>query len=302
MTRRVRWTLIAVLAAVVAGGAVLALTMANRPASARDAALDYLQALASGAAAEVRASGIEASEDALAAFEGATALIEDAQVTEVEENGDTAAATVSFRLDGDAHEATLPLSHRDGRWVVGTAALGTLSAETEPGAFVAVGDAVFAVGDEQMLLPARYPVSAAPAALLSGEAAVDILPGESTSVAVEAQLRAEATDAAQKLLDDHLTGCAAEKPQDGTPPAGCGIRIPWGTEFAAVDGIRFRIEQLPDVELSATSFRADGGVLVATVTGTGQDGAPRTTTYRTDSWSVRGDVAFTADGVELSVW
>nr|WP_017203945.1 hypothetical protein [Microbacterium barkeri] len=66
--------------------------------------------------------------------------------------------------------------------------------------------------------------------------------------------------------------------------------------------IRYRIERSPTVTLTPTAFVADGGILVATITGTGQDGSPRTTTYRTDSWSVRGDVAFSADGIELSVW
>lgn len=109
-----------------------------------------------------------------------------------------------------------------------------------------------------------------------------------------------ASDRAQHELDALLTACAESTAS--TPPPHCGIRIPWGTEFAAVAGIRYRVEQLPHLELDGDSFTAEGGVLIATVTGTGQDGAPRTETYRTDDWAVRGDVTVSDDEVEIDVW
>jgi len=107
---------------------------------------------------------------------------------------------------------------------------------------------------------------------------------------------------AQQALDDHLEECTSAEVSDDAVPDGCGIRIPWGTEFAAVDDVRFRIEQLPVLELTDGGFVADGGVLVATVSGTGQDGSPRTETYRTDSWTLRGGVTVEGDTVELDVW
>ncbi|MBO9626313.1 MAG: hypothetical protein J7484_08065 [Microbacterium sp.] len=105
---------------------------------------------------------------------------------------------------------------------------------------------------------------------------------------------------AQEALDRRLTACAAHA--GAAPPEHCGIRIPWGTEFAVVSGIRFRIETLPVLAVDGSSFTAAGGSLVATVTGTGQDGAPRTETYRTDDWTVRGDLLVDGSAIDVSIW
>ena len=127
------------------------------------------------------------------------------------------------------------------------------------------------------------------------------VPGASPTATAEPTPAADPLVLAQQQLDDHLEGCT-EDIDGGAVPEGCGIRIPWGTEFATIDSIRFRIEQLPVLDLVDDGFTADGGILVATVSGTGQDGAPRTETYRTDSWSLRGDVSITGDDVDLDVW
>ncbi len=107
---------------------------------------------------------------------------------------------------------------------------------------------------------------------------------------------------AQQALEEHLEDCTADEVAENTVPDGCGIRIPWGTEFAAVDDVRFRIEQMPELELTDGAFVADGGILIATVSGTGQDSGPRTETYRTDSWTLRGDATFDGHDVDLDVW
>lgn len=107
---------------------------------------------------------------------------------------------------------------------------------------------------------------------------------------------------AQRLLDDHLEDCTAEEVTGDAAPQGCGIRIPWGTEFADVDGIRFRIERMPVLSLTDDGFVADDGVLVATVSGTGHDGAARVETYRTESWQLRGDLTVDGDEVDIDVW
>lgn len=278
---------------------VLIWQAASRPATAEETASSYLHALASGDAAAVEATGIEVSDAALDAFAEASEFIEGAQVAAVDESDGVATADVEFRLGGEERSAQLTLTTIDGRWTVKASALGTMTATTTIGSFVEIGDQTFPAEERVDLLPAEYTVSAAPTSLVAGESPMLLLPGESADVALEASLRPEATDAAQEQLDAHLDACTAPAQ---TVPEGCGIRIPWGTEFRAVTDIRFRAEQLPVLTLTATGFSADGGVLVATVTGTGQDGSARTTTYRTESWSVRGDIAFTADGMELTAW
>ncbi|WP_314098416.1 hypothetical protein [Microbacterium foliorum] len=118
-----------------------------------------------------------------------------------------------------------------------------------------------------------------------------------TSVATDADVQ----QLAQQQLDDHLGSCI-EDAVGAVLPEGCGLRIPWGTEFAAVDRVRMRIDRLPTLELTDEGFVAEDGVLVVTVTGTGQNGSARTETYRTDSWSVRGDVTRDGTNVALDVW
>lgn len=107
---------------------------------------------------------------------------------------------------------------------------------------------------------------------------------------------------AQRQLDAHLSECTAEGMSGAVFPARCGIEIPWGTDFTRVDGGEFRIERLPLLEITDDGFVATGGVLVATLSGVGQDGAPRTGTYRTDTWSVRGDLTGDGEDLVLTVW
>lgn len=144
------------------------------------------------------------------------------------------------------------------------------------------------------------------AVALIGAAAWLLWPGEDAATgareahgAAETVSGAEATELAQKQLDEHLTECTRPAPE---PPPSCGIRIPWQADFTAVDEIRYRIEQTPTVMLAPPSFRADDGILVATVSGTGMDGAAETMTYRTENWMLRGDVSIKGDEVVLSPW
>ncbi|HWS50009.1 MAG TPA: hypothetical protein VN241_03275 [Microbacterium sp.] len=291
----------AVALVVLLGAGVWIWLAASRPSTPAQSAASFLRALESGDVGAVEATGITAPQSALDAFTGASTLIEQGEVERIDEDGDRAAATVSFHLAGDAHTATILLSHADGRWVVDDSTLGSLTATTTMGSFVAIGEAVVGSGDDVALLPATYTVEAAPTELLSGEAAIVVLPGRATETIVEGQLREVATAAAQAELDRHLETCTAPVTGEKAPDA-CGIRIPWGADLAAVTGIRFRIERLPTLSLEGTSFHADDGALVATVSGTALDGRDASFTYRTDTWSVRGDVTFTADDLQLSVW
>jgi hypothetical protein len=277
----------------------------NRPATAEEAAVAYLRALESGDRAAVEATGAVVAPVTLDAFSGATELVEDSEVTSIRGDdsapvgGATATAEIAFRLGDEEHTAELTLSPIDGRWVVDESGRGSVTASPSIGSFASVGEQTVPAGEAVSLLPATYTVSAAPAVLLDGESSVTVLPGDEVSLDIDVSLRAEATAAAQKQLEDHLEACTAPS---STPPEGCGIRIPWGTEFRAVSEYRSRIEKLPTLSLTGTAFTADDGVLVITVAGTGQDGAKREATYRTDSWSVRGDVRFSADDVVLTAW
>lgn len=300
--RRARWWLIGGAAGLVLAAAGMWIWQSTAPSSTpEEAALDYLHALESGDPDAVAATGMKVSTTALDAFDAATSLIEDAEVTRVREDTDgaSAVADISFRLDGAEQEAQLSLGVVEDRWIVDSAGLGSLTIESSIGSDVAIGDATIPAGKGIPLLPATYTVAAAPTTLLDGERSVSVLPGTKTSATVDVAVRPEATAAAQDSLDELLETCTAPAT---TEAEGCGIRIPWRTEFRDVTGIRYRIDESPTIALSPAGFTAEGGVLVATVTGTGQNGEPRTTTYRTDSWSLRGDVSFTADGLVLSPW
>lgn len=299
MNRRLRVavTIAVVVLVITLGGWFLVSSL--RSPSPEDAALAYLRALEDGDPQAVKATGAEVPASALAALDGATARIEHPAVTAVQGTGEARRVEVSFRLDGEEHDAELSVSAVDGRWVVDSSWLGALEPNTTIGTAVTIGEAALPGGEQTALLPGRYRVAAAPVALLDGTADAVVLPGETTTVELQTVLRPDAVEAAQRQLDEHLETCTAPAP---SPPPGCGIRLPWGVDFRAVTEIRYRIDQQPTVSLTPPGFHAAGGVLVATVTGTGQDGAPRTTTYRSDDWSLRGDVEFTAEGLRLTAW
>lgn len=107
------------------------------------------------------------------------------------------------------------------------------------------------------------------------------------------------TGRAQQRWDALLAACTS--PADAVPPS-CGLRIPWAADLVTIDSVRFRIEQPPQLTLTPPTFRAEGGILVATVTGTGHDGAAKSVTYRTEDWMLRGDVDITRKGVDLIPW
>lgn len=109
----------------------------------------------------------------------------------------------------------------------------------------------------------------------------------------------DAEELAQQQLDALLEECTRPAAQ---PPPSCGIQIPSAADFAAVDSIQYRIEQAPVLTFSPPTFRADDGILVATVTGTAVDGAEKTMTYRTENWMLRGDAELTDDSVVLEPW
>lgn len=300
MTRR-RSIVLAVIVAVAIAAGGLAAFLLTRSASPEDVTLEYFRALESGQQDAVAATGIEVSSDTLAMFAAAEDHVSDARVLTTTTDGATADVTVAYVLDGDAQESVLSLAQDGVSWRLDTAtALGTVSATTDTGG-VSVGDdgTTIMTTESTPALPAVYDLVAAPVAVLDADERVVVLPGQDTPATLVPELRPEAVDVAQERVDEHLTDCATPA---AIVPDSCGIRIPWAADLARVDEIRYRIDEMPTVTLDTVSFRADGGVLVATVTGTDHEGTAASKTYRTTDWSVRGDVSFTADDIELSVW
>lgn len=304
MTRRgIAWLIGGVLAVLLVVAGVSIWSSLQRPATPEEVALAYLDALAAGDPSAVDDLGVDVSAEAGAALHGATGLITDPEVRPAPDDrdpdDDAAVVEVAFRLGGEHRTADLELRRADGRWQLDAGALGRVSADSTIGATVEVGGSVLPLGEELRLLPAAYTVSASPSTLLEGETPLVVLPGTTVEATVDAVPRPAATVAAQEQLDALVKACTTAAT---AVPERCGIRIPWGTEFRAVTSIAYRVETPPALTLTGEAFAADGGVLVATVTGTGLDGTARTTTYRTESWALRGDVAFTPDGVELAPW
>lgn len=300
-TRPWAWLVAAMIAVLLVVAVIVIWQAQSRAGSADEAARAYLRALESGDAAAVRDTGIDLSDEALQAFDDADSVVSEATVISVDEKGSNATAHVSFTLGGAEHDADLALVRSDGRWVPDGSGLAEVTVSTTAGTAVSIGDIVLDVSTALALVPAVYTVAAAPAAYLTGSVHVVALPGAADEVEVETSLRPETTAAAQQRLDALLEACAKET---ALPADGCGIRIPWGTEFRTVDDAAFRIDTMPTVALAddGTSFTASGGKLVATLTGTARGGGSRTTTYRSENWAVRGDVTFAGNEMTLTVW
>lgn len=303
MKRRTAWATAGAVLFVVVAGLVLGGLLLRPDGTPADVAGSYLDALASGdgaAAVSLLAEGAPPAEAFTAAFAGAAERVQDPAVDAVAESGATAVATVSYRLGDERTTADLDLSKTTGRWLlIAPAALGAVQADPALGSHVAIGAAVLPSGDPIRLLPAVYRVDAAPAELVSGSATAVVTAGGTSRLPVPASLKPAATARAGERLHELLATCTS--PATAVPD-GCGISIPWAADLASVTDIRYRVEREPELTVDGSSFLAASGVLVATVTGRAPDGAEKSVTYRTEDWSVPGDVTFTADDIQLSPW
>lgn len=294
---------IVIAALVLVVGGWLAWSFFTRPPGPDATAEAFLEALAAGdgAAAVDLMEAPRPDTDLAAAFAGAGSYLTDPAVEGVgaAEGGQTR-ADVTFTLDGEGRTTSFGLVEQEGRWLVAPDALGALTASTTLGDAVLVGGEPVTKDTEVALLPAVYPVDAAPAGIVSGSTTAVVLPGETTDAAVQASVSPEAEARAQEQLDGYAESCA--EPADAVP-AHCGLRIPWGADLATLDSLAFRVEQTPEVTLSddLRTFAATGGVIVATATGTTRDGEQASFTYRADDWALRGTVSLTADGMQLAV-
>jgi hypothetical protein len=292
-----------VLAGTVVVGAGLAWWLLSRPPGPDETARAFLEALAAGdgdralALAEPPAGDV----DIATALGGASAYLTDPAVVGVEKIDDGAArAAVTFTLDGEDRSVSFGLVERDGGWIVAADAFGALSATTTLGEAVLAGGVPVRAGSEVALLPAVYPVQAAPEGVLTGAMTVAVLPGETTTAEVAASVSPEATRLAQEQLDAYAGECTTTA--SAVPPH-CGLRVPWAADLATLDSIAFRVEALPQVALSPDlrTFAATSGIVVATATGTTRDGGSASFTYRADDWALRGTIALSADEMQLAV-
>ena len=294
--------------AIAAGAvAVVALTAggiwwaSTRPPSAADAVRGYFAALESGDAEA--ALGFTQVDDtirdaAAAAYSGAEARVSGAVIGDAAEDDDAARVEVTYSLEGESHATTLLLENDDG-WTIEDG-LGTLTASTTLGDTVVIGDLSTRADEPVALLPAVYAVAGAPPGIVEGSAVAAVRLGETTAVAVTAELSADAGALAQAQLDAYADACT--QPAAAIPDH-CGLRVPWAADLATLTSITFRVEERPVLELAAErgSFAATGGVVVATATGTTRDGEEAAFTYRADDWALRGTIDFIDGQLVLKV-
>ena len=303
MRRRTTFAIAAAAAVLIAGGAFVWWLIA-RPPTAEESAMRYLHALESGdfaAVDDLRAEPLEpAAETVLEqAFAGASEHVRSPKIDRLVAEDDATTVHATVELAGEEHALTFDLAAKRGRWLLAGDYLGELTVSTRLGDSAWVGDALAPVAAPIRLLPAVYPVVAAPRGLLAGEGSAIVADGR-TQVALDTTLTNEATDRAQKQLDSYADSCAAPAV---AVPAHCGLKVPWAADLAILNDLTFRIETRPTVHLSpdGTTFAATDGVIVATARGSTREGATGSFTYRAEDWALRGTITFTGDEMVLAV-
>ncbi|GAA1958338.1 hypothetical protein [Microbacterium deminutum] len=301
MKRGVVIAIVAAAALVVAGGATAAWLL-TRPPSAEAVADAYLRALSEGDFATIQGlvgGGDSDGRQLESAFSGASGHISDYSVRLSGESDAARTARADVELGGEKAVVTFSLTQQDGRWKVADY-LASLEVKTTMGDSARVGGVLVPAGEPVPLLPAVYPVTAAPQGLLVGDASAIVTNQEPVSVSLAPTLSPGAGELAQQRLDAYADDCAKPAP---TVPGNCGLRVPWAADLASLDSIAFRIDTYPVVALAQDghSFDALGGRIVATATGTTRAGAPGSFTYETDEWALRGTVTFQGDEMVLAV-
>lgn len=275
----------------------------TRQPSADAVAEDYLRALSEGDFAAIEGLIVDGGEGLAqveTAFSGATAYISDYSFDIVDDDAGTRSVRATVELGGERGVVGFSLTREGGGWRVGADHLATLEVETTIGDSVRVGGVLVAAATPVALLPAVYPVTAAPAGLVLGETSAIVTNEAPATATVDATLSPEATALAQEQLDSYADACAT--PADAVP-GNCGLRVPWAADLASLSSIAFRIDAYPVLALAADgeSFAATDGQIVATATGTTRAGAPGAFTYRAEDWALRGTVTFAGDEMVLAV-
>lgn len=283
----------------------------TRPPSVEDAARDYLAALSAGDFAAIDAMrGTDLDEDAerilTDAFAGADAFVAEPRVEDIAPDAEMTKVRASALIAGERRDVSFALRDDGGTWKLTGDYLASLEVtvlagtDAPLGDSVWVGDALAPTGSSVLLLPAEYPVHAAPRGLLTGAASVPLSTDGAITIRIEASLTPEASAAGQKELDAYAAACTQPAP---TVPLNCGLRIPWAADLAMLGSLVFRVEQVPVLTFAADhrTFAATGGVVIATATGVTPDGETATFTYRADDWALRGTVTFQGDEMVLAV-
>ena len=287
-------------ALVIAGG--VAAWLLSRPASASEVADQYLRALADGDATKIDGllAGEGLSEQTEATFAGASAYITDYSVDLAAESDAVRTARADVELGGAPAVVVFSLTQQDGRWTIGEDSLASLRVETSIGDSVHVGGVLVPASTELPVLPAVYPVTAAPVEFLTGEESAAVTNEAPVTVTIDAAISPDAADVAQEQLDAYADTCA--RPATAVPDS-CGVRVPWAADLATLSSIAFRIDTYPTLVLApdGRSFAAAGGDIVATATGTTRAGQEDSFTYRADDWALRGSVSFEGDEMVLEV-
>ncbi|MGO1770550.1 MAG: hypothetical protein ACTHZX_11405 [Microbacterium sp.] len=107
-------------------------------------------------------------------------------------------------------------------------------------------------------------------------------------------------EAVDEAFSSYLDECTA--PATSVPER-CGIVVPWAADLASLEELDFEVEKAPALttDLDAGRFVASDGVLTATATGTTDDGATGSFSYRTESWTLRGTIRNDDGRVVLAV-
>lgn len=302
MKRGVVIGLVAAVAILAAAGGIAA-WLVTRPASPHAVAEDYLRALSVGDFAGIQGLLADGGADAGVAgtaLAGAESYISDYTFDLEDGAAGTKTVHADVTLAGRPATVGFVLVQQDERWKVGDDYLAVVTIQTSIGDSVRVGGALVPVDSPVSLLPAVYPVTAAPAGLVTGESTALVTNESPVTVSVDAALSPDAVTAAQEHIDGYADACA--EPAEAVPQ-NCGLRIPWAADLATLSSVDFRIDAYPVVTLAddGSSFSATGGDIVATAFGTTRDGAAGTFTYRADDWALRGSIAFEGDEMVLAV-
>lgn len=299
--------------AVLVAGVVLTGLLVAQPPSAEDAARAYLTALSEGDFARIDdMMAVRGDEDrhrvVAEAFASAEDYIDDPRIEEISSaQAGVTAVRASAELDGDRRDLHFALSDSGGGWTLAGDYLATMEVFTDlagtglpAGDSVWIGEALAPAGSRVALLPAEYPVTAAPRGLVAGETSVAVSNDRTSTVQLGVSLSPAATGVAQDQLDAYADACTVPAT---AVPADCGLRVPWAADLANLTSIAFRIDRRPALALApdGRTFAATGGVVVATATGTTRDGLVGTFTYRADDWALRGTVSFEGDEMILEV-
>lgn len=290
-------------AAVIAVGVGFAVWSVSRSASPSEVAVAYFAALEAGDADAALAltDVAQAEQDGMiTAYASAEARITDPRATDASEQSDSARVVVAYEIAEEPYESAVALTRDDsGAWIVADGA-GRLEVRTTIGDSAGIGALVVPLESTTPLLPGRYDVEPLPRGLLAGSMSAVITPGSEATVALSPAVTAEAETAAQAQLDAYAAACT--RTSTAVPPD-CGLRVPWAADLATLTSIAYRVDQYPALTLDADqlSFAATGGIVVATATGTGRDGAAGSFTYRADDWSLRGTITFSGNEMVLSV-